>query len=779
MKSRWKWWNTNGKSALALRADSTRGLTLIALLLASVWGLQGCGGGKSTGGTPTVKSVAITPTTITVPLNTTTNFTAVVTLSDSTISTTTTVTWEVNGTAGGNLSTIGSIVATADNQLVATYTAPPSVPTTTVAGVTQVGQVVVTAVATQTTTTTPPPSGTPPTVTSNNGIVTVGSGSGLAVNPASATVPAGGNQQFSALLNGLHDSGATWAVTPSGDPAVVGSIDANGVYTAPLSPPPGASVTITATDPAANAPAMATVTVVYSDRSFSGPYAFSYAGNDQSGFLAVAGSLVTDGRGSIVSGVEDVSSFLTGVSAELQIDGNSSNYVIGPDGRGTAAIVTSQGRSTWDFVLTTPAHAQLTRFDKSVTGGGTIDQQSLDALSNSASVITGPYVFNLLGADAAFNALGMAGKFSANGSGVIPQTNTILDVNDNRISGGVVTTNDRSLQGTYQFDPAFPGTGRGTLTLTSTATGAKMRTYAFYTVDAPANPNGPDFVTRLHLIEIDNLAYVAGDMFSAPAGPTTLTAGNYVFTGGGNVMVPVSMKPSVLGAYAAGGVFTSSGSGGITGGVFDANVGGTYNSGPSINSCSSYTTDATTGRIDVQLFTGNGACPALPNASTNEYAVYQTSQGTALMLEIDSNALSTATMFQQCVPPAAACSANLSLAAGSFALGLTGQGVFHGSGSASLFQPDASGQVTLASAVVSSGTLDINTFSALSQSDLISAAGSSIGTLASNGRGTAVLATSNPKSTFKLVFYLIDDNTALLFDQDTTPIATGIILRQF
>ncbi len=746
----------------------TRALALIALMLVGVWSLQGCGGGSG-GGKTTVTSVTITPTTITVPLNTTTQFTAVVKLSDSSTSTTTTVTWEVNGIANGNLATVGSIVPSTDNQLLGVYTAPGSVPTTATPGVTQVGQVSITAVATQTTTST---TTTSPTVTSNTAIVTVGAGSGLTVTPTSVTVPAGGVHQFSALLNGLTDSNATWTVTPSTDTAIYGSIDSSGVYTAPLSPPPGGTITVTATDPAATAPATSTVTIVYSDHSLNGPYAFSYTGNDQSGFLAVAGSFVADGNGKILSGVEDVDSFLTGVATQVSLSGT---YVVGPDGRVNAKISTGQGPDTWQFALTTSQHGQMTLFDANTAGGGTIDQQSLDALSNAASVITGPYVFSALGADSAFNALGMAGKFTADGSGGIAQTNTILDVNDNGISGGVVTTSDTSLHGTYLFDPVFRGTGRGTLTLTSTTTGS--REYAFYAVDAPANPNGPDFVTRLHLIEIDRKAYVAGDMFSAPAGPSALTAGNYVFTGGGNTMVPVSGKPSVLGAYAAGGVFTSSGSGGISGGVFDGNSGGTYNAGPTINSCSSYTTDATTGRIDLKMFTGTGACPALPNSSTSEFAVYQTSQGTALMLEIDSNALSTGTAYQQCVPPAAACSATVSLPGGSFAIGLTGQGIFHDD--ASLYQPDASGQVTLSTTAITRGNLDINIFSAVSLADPITATGSSVGAAAANGRGTATLATSNPASTFKLIYYLIDDNTALLFDQDATPIATGILARQF
>lgn len=114
---------------------------------------------------------------------------------------------------------------------------------------------------------------------------------------------------------------------------------------------------------------------------------------------------------------------------------------------------------------------------------------------------------------------------------------------------------------------------------------------------------------------------------------------------------------------------------------------------------------------------------------------------------------------------------------GSFATGLIGQGVFHNG--ASSYQPDASGQITLTSTGITGGNLDINTFSSGSPMDPISSTGNSIGAPAANGRGTAVLVVTGPAATFNLIYYLIDDNTAVLFDQDTTPIATGIIARQF
>ena len=108
----------------------------------------------------------------------------------------------------------------------------------------------------------------------------------------------------------------------------LGTIDTTGLYTAPAFPPPGAAVTVTATATASDGTVVNTnvsVTIVYSDHSLSGPYAFSYQGNDTSGLLAVAGSFVADGNGRIVSGVEDVQSFLTGVSPRMSSSGLRKN----------------------------------------------------------------------------------------------------------------------------------------------------------------------------------------------------------------------------------------------------------------------------------------------------------------------------------------------------------------------------------------------------------------------------------------------------------------------
>lgn len=721
-------------------------LSLLCLLTLAIVSFPGCGG-SGTNACNNVTAITVTTPTNTVGLGTTANFTAEVTLANSTITTSTAVTWQVNGTDGGN-STIGTIVPSPTDVNVGVYTAPTVVPTT------NNGEVMITAIITQSATC---GSTATATITSNIVTITIGAGAGLTVTPIQETVRAGASFQFEALLNSVAYSGATWSVssTNGGD---VGSIGlTTGLYTAPLAPPPGGTVTVTATVGAEMA--TATVTIQYSDASLQGPFAFSYTGDDASGFITVAGSFTTDGQGNILGGIEDIVSFGGLVATRVSIfsgsGGSGSNYVVGPDGRTSAVIVTSRGTQKWQFVLTSTQHALLTRFDTGTTGSGTIDQQNSDVLTSSNSIISGAYVFSAAGGDAQFNPEGIAGRFTANGAGGIPESASIVDQNDD----GTVKTFDTTLNGAYSFDSMSAGSGRGTLNLSSTNTGPLQ--FAFYVTGA----NAQGIATQMHIVEIDQAGYLAGDVYLAPSGSSftvaSLVASNYVFTTGVNSNSP---------AYAAGGVFTSDGNGNISGGVLDTNSAGTATANTMVNACA-YTVDPTTGRIDLKLLTTAGACSSGPG--TPEFAVYQTAEGTALMLELDSAAVATGVAYLQQPSPAAL--------AGDFGLALIGRGVFPNAPTS--YQADADGQAVLAGTFISSGTLDINNYETPPYSDPIatdtSTTPSSIGAPATNGRGTAIIITTNPPATYNLVYYLIDANTALLLGQDKTRVETGIMVRQF
>jgi hypothetical protein len=720
---------------------------LAAMALAGILTQATCGGGGSST-TVTITAITISPSSTNININATTDFTASVTFSNPTSTTTATLSWQVNCITGGN-SQYGTIVASATDNQVGIYTAPGIVPTTPGNAVT------ITASASQTGSTSTPCS-TADTISSNQATVTVGEQLGINVSPTTATVPAAGSHQFTALQNNLPDTNVDWTVTSSNG-GNVGSIDNTGLYTAPLFPPPGAVVTITATDNTVNPPATATATatITYSDASLYGPFAFSYSGGTGNGFMAVAGSFVADGNGNITGGLEDINSFSTGSSTQVPI--YSGNYDVEPDGR--TSVTLNTGRQTgvaWQFALSDNQHGLMILFNKSSGGSGTLQQQNLNDLAASDSVLmacgqaTCPYVFSVSGSDSNFNPLALAGRFSVNGSGQIPQSGTILDVNDN----GTVTKSDTSLNGSYSFDTTNSGTGRGTVTLTSATTGQIQ--YAFYVVDS----------THLKLVETDANAYLAGDMFSAPTGNSFTVAElsastNYVFTAGGN---------SSAGAYASGGVFTSGGNGTITGGVIDSNNAGTITSNTTLAATCPYTVDPTTGRIDLQLCTSAGG------AATNEYAAYPTASGGALLLEIDANAISNGQAYPQSIQPTGA--PVQAPMVGSFALNLGGEGISKSSSSANIQALE--GQATLNASSVAGGTVDINSFNSVFPNDPLSAAASSLTAPSSPlGRGTATLGADNPDATYSLIYYVIDNNTSLLLDVDTVRVGVGMAARQY
>src|SRR5271156_201600 len=418
----------------------TKTSTLAVLFLAAVFtlGLSACGGSSGSNGSATVTAIAISPTAATVDFNTPIDITAQVTLSNNTDTTNTSVTFQVNGIGGGN-DTVGTIVNSPDDSQVGIYTAPHVVPPE------NNGQVMITATAPQV------PSNTTDTniVTSNTAIITVGAGLGLTIMPTSATVGAGGTSQFSAQLNNVADPNATWSVSSTVVcDNCIGSINrTTGLYMAPASPPPGGTVTVTATDATVTPTqtATATVTIAFSDQSLNGPFAFYYSGSDQSGFMAAAGSFFADGLGHIQSGIEDVDSFSNGGRVQFQISGT---YTVGTDGRTLLKLNKElPGAATWQFALTTNQHAVMIRFDRSITGSGTIDQQNLDDIS-TLSNITGPYVFSGLGADPTFLPMGIAGRFTATGNNTVQTGTGVQDINDN----GVVKPDDTTLGVSYSLD---------------------------------------------------------------------------------------------------------------------------------------------------------------------------------------------------------------------------------------------------------------------------------------------------------------------------------------
>jgi hypothetical protein len=220
---------------------------------------------------PPPVSVTVAPTSVTLNSETgTQTFTATVTNTPNT-----SVTWDVNGAAGGN-STVGTISAAG------VYSAPlnaPSPATVTVRA---------------TSADEPSKSGTAQVT------ITQGPPIDVSLTPTAANVPAGGGtQQFTATVTNTTNPTVTWSVNgKTGGDTTVGTISAFGLYTAPGVVPSSATVTVTATsarDTTRSASAQVTIGSPGSQPSASTP---SSGGGGGGGALDLLGllMLVTLGR---------------------------------------------------------------------------------------------------------------------------------------------------------------------------------------------------------------------------------------------------------------------------------------------------------------------------------------------------------------------------------------------------------------------------------------------------------------------------------------------------
>ena len=194
---------------------------------------------------PPPVTVTVAPTTATVQTGGSLALTATVANT-----TNTTVTWQVNGVAGGN-STVGTVSGSG------VYTAPSAVPspaTVTVTAVsvadpTQSGAAVVTITAT------PPP---PAPVS-------------VSVAPGAASLQTGTSQTFTASVTNTTNTMVTWQVDGlTGGDATVGVISTSGVYSAPSLVPSPATVTVTAVS-AADATRSGAAQVTITAPSNAGP----------------------------------------------------------------------------------------------------------------------------------------------------------------------------------------------------------------------------------------------------------------------------------------------------------------------------------------------------------------------------------------------------------------------------------------------------------------------------------------------------------------------------
>ena len=393
--------------------------------------LVGCGGGGSGQGGGGGVHIALSPNSaVSVGVTLTQQFTASVTGTSNTA-----VTWSVSG-SGCTGAACGTISGSG------LYTAPSTPPSS---------NVIVTATLS---------ADTSKSATVNVKVVDIA----VTIAPKSASVALNAQQQFSAT-SGTANAPQTFSWTVSCTNAPCGSVDNNGLYTAPGTLPNPTTVTLKATSTIdSNGFDSATISLVSSFNSrIKGSYAFHLSGYDSVGPVLLVGNFAADGSGHITGGQEDISRS----SGEQSLAITGGTYSVGADDRGTLSLTTSAGTSTYKFAIGANGETEFIEFDATgIVGSGVIDIANSSSF-NTASV-TGPYVFGYYGADANNERVGYAGLFVADGAGNI--TSGSLDINDFGTASAL-----SNATGTYTVS----GTGRGTMAMT---VGGQTFNYAFYVV---------------------------------------------------------------------------------------------------------------------------------------------------------------------------------------------------------------------------------------------------------------------------------------------------------
>jgi hypothetical protein len=460
--------------------------------------------------TPAPVSISITPTTASVEVGDTQQFTSTVSNSPNSA-----VTWQVNGITGGN-TTVGTV------STMGLYTAPAVVPSPATVTVAAVAQADSTKSASATVTVTP-------TI-----IVTV--------SPSSATVTPNANQQFTATVQNTTDSAVTWQVNgTTGGSATVGTISTVGLFTAPSAPPSGGTVTVTAVsmaDPSKSG--SATVTIGFSNASLNGQYAFSL--QDPVGGFCVVGSFEADGNGALAQGILDLNNQDNDSPGNPGVVATSvaftGSYQITVDGRGVLTLVlplpSSELPNQYAFVMVSTAEGRMISKDVWPISGA-LFRQIASAFSNGA--IAGNYAFRYAGLalKAGYSnpsPTAFAGAFTADGKG-----NISVGAADSNF-GGTVSSNI-AFTGSYNVG----ANGRGTAAFVSGP-------LSVYVVSA----------SKLMFISVDPSAAFTGEIDQQTGSPFSdvSTSGGYTFalTGGSDFSFLV-------------GRFTADGQGGIAGGEED------------------------------------------------------------------------------------------------------------------------------------------------------------------------------------------------------------------
>jgi hypothetical protein len=192
-----------------------------------------------------------------------------------------------------------------------------------------------------------------------------------------------------------------------------------------------------------------------------GSFAFSFSGDNASGFVAAAGTFTTDGNGNITTGEADITN-LQGNKLFKSITGT---YTAGQDGRGTITFTSVTGTPTFAFAIDTggSGHGRLIEFDAApvvTRGSGRLEAQSV-----TTCVVSGTGTNTYLGTFA-YGGSGFASTFASGGAGPIAFAGTftatppVSPSTQGSLANAEMDSNapnnllsDPSVSGTYQSGP--------------------------------------------------------------------------------------------------------------------------------------------------------------------------------------------------------------------------------------------------------------------------------------------------------------------------------------
>lgn len=601
-------------------------------------------------------------------------------------------------------------------------------------------------------------------------------------NQPSSTVSSGNQLVCSAVdSTGADVPGVNWTVSnalnPSGNN---GTISLGGTYTAPLVPPTGQAIMITATSQTDSTNSKnLTVTVVFGNKVLSGPYAFSTSGRTPTNaFWARVGSF-TAGQDGTLTGFED-----TNQGGTPNIVNNTSNnttppsprtftgsFSIGPDGRGTmqfcegsnsACPQTSQASAYFRIVVISPQQAQIIEFSKpgltsaTLTAGGEMISQdpSVFNSSNLPLPLNGVYSFNFSGVSTSATEESAVGEFKADGFGHISQGSAAPPLAPGEID---IDANGAQALGSSTY--LYSSNGRGTVTLNGLLFSFYMISAGrakFIEIDAPAPPaTTPDSI-------LTGDAYIQQTSLTCEWGASTLSNSIVFETSGASSGVQIAD----VGNFTATSVNTTNGN--VTAASIDENSGGTVSSQVGTLS-GTYTMDPC----------GRGTLAI----GSHSYVFYIISASNAVLQEITPGVVAHGFLLPL-LPPQGGSFVDGTLT-GSYAFRLAGTDAAGAGGN----REDFLGQFTsTGSGTGLTGDLDLNDFD-VTQTGCVPLTMNCVAIM--NGmyspapvgslRGTISLplTTAPNPTTRNLVLYLVSPTLFYALDTDTTGTAVGVIYNQF